>query len=137
MQDPGKEESVFLASFPKPDPQFISKETENRWNDILKIREMVFAKLEEAKNAGVINKPIEARITLHLDKSKMDILPKDATELAGYFIVSQVELAEGDEACFVEKATGEKCQRCWLILKETGCDEKHPGLCPRCAKALE
>ena len=33
------------------------------------------------------------------------------------------------------KAEGEKCQRCWKILRDVGL-HAHPGVCARCNEAL-
>ncbi len=137
MPDKDKEESVFLAGFPVADEQYKSEEVLSRWNEILKIRELVLLKLEEAKTNGVISKPIEAKVTIHLPAELIGLFPTEETELASYFIVSQVELVEGATDCLVEKAEGEKCERCWLIMKSTGSDTSHPTLCSRCAKAIQ
>ena len=37
----------------------------------------------------------------------------------------------------VDKAEGEKCERCWIYNTELGTDPEHPTLCPRCAAALK
>ena len=37
----------------------------------------------------------------------------------------------------VDKAAGEKCERCWIYNTELGTDPEHPTLCPRCAAALK
>ena len=36
----------------------------------------------------------------------------------------------------VEKARGEKCERCWIYSTELGSDPSHPSLCPRCAAVV-
>ena len=36
----------------------------------------------------------------------------------------------------VEASTLPKCPRCWTHSAGIGSDEKHPELCPRCAKAV-
>ena len=37
----------------------------------------------------------------------------------------------------VEKADGEKCERCWTISETVGTDEKHPDICARCADVVK
>ena len=63
-------------------------------------------------------------------------------ELADLFIVSHVELVEGEGGVkgLVEglgvsaaHAAGNKCLRCWKYDTSVGED----GLCPRCAKVLK
>lgn len=36
----------------------------------------------------------------------------------------------------IEKADGEKCQRCWNWDISVGTQEDHPGLCERCQKVI-
>ena len=76
-------------------------------------------------------------------------------ELRYFFLTSQAELApdaaaveaaaaytvSADEPSFtlgVGKATGKKCERCWHYSAEStyGSDD-YPGVCDRCATALE
>ena len=63
---------------------------------------------------------------------------EDAPDLAEFFIVSEVELTQGDElAVFVEPARGERCDRCWNYRDSTGAHGAHAHICDRCAEALE
>jgi isoleucyl-tRNA synthetase len=39
-------------------------------------------------------------------------------------------------AVIIEKASGEKCERCWKVLDEIGTDSEHETLCHRCADAV-
>lgn len=64
--------------------------------------------------------------------------------IADLFIVSQVEFAESVEGfngeyavVKVDKAEGEKCQRCWKYSVETGTDPEFPDMCPRCVAVLK
>jgi isoleucyl-tRNA synthetase len=55
------------------------------------------------------------------------------------FIVSQVELAEGntgDLEVEVGQPLGSKCERCWLALESVGGNAEHPTLCDRCVSAI-
>ena len=51
-------------------------------------------------------------------------------------IVSQVELLEG-EKIIARKASGAKCERCWMWSDSVGKDKKHSTLCSRCAKVVK
>ena len=46
-------------------------------------------------------------------------------------------LVQEKTALVVEKADGEKCERCWTISETVGTSEKHPTLCKRCAEVVE
>ena len=55
-----------------------------------------------------------------------------AVDLAEFYIVSEVELTQGEELSVeVEQARGEKCDRCWNYRAGVV-----GGLCPRCREAL-
>ena len=67
-------------------------------------------------------------------------------ELAAAFIVSQVELSDGAGetasdmeglSITVQKADGEKCERCWAYSTTVGECEEHPTLCARCAAVVK
>ena len=67
------------------------------------------------------------------------LLKKAENELASAFIVSDVEIVEnsGDLEIKIEKAQGEKCERCWVISDTVGHDSEHPTLCSRCCENLK
>jgi isoleucyl-tRNA synthetase len=44
-----RDESVFLASLPEVEPDFIDEELEKKWSDLLRIREEVNKALEEKR----------------------------------------------------------------------------------------
>lgn len=131
-----KEESVFLSDFPKVNPAYINTEVESKWQKILEIRDQALGKLEEAKTSGIVSKPMEAVLKITADRETLNLLKSCGDELASYFIVSQMELAEGEFSITAQKAIGEKCTRCWLVLPDIGFDPNHPELCKRCADAV-
>jgi len=47
-----------------------------------------------------------------------------------------VLLAPGPLAVKVERAPGEKCDRCWVFAEDRGRDPAHPTLCGKCTAAL-
>ena len=115
---------------------------EAKWDRIMAIRDDVKKVLEQARADKVIGSALEAGLTLYCSKEVYDFLnaiPMD--ELADLFIVSHVELVEGEGGVkgLVEglgvsaaHAAGNKCLRCWKYDTSVGED----GLCPRCAKVL-
>jgi Isoleucyl-tRNA synthetase len=59
------------------------------------------------------------------------------TELRYIFIVSQVEVHEGDRISVeIQKADGQKCERCWNYSTRVGEFDRYPTVCERCAEAL-
>ena len=116
---------------------------EAKWDRIMAIRDDVKKVLEQARADKVIGSALEAGLTLYCSKEVYDFLnaiPMD--ELADLFIVSHVDLVEGEGGVkgLVEglgvsaaHAAGNKCLRCWKYETTVGED----GLCPRCAKGLK
>ena len=116
---------------------------EAKWDRIMAIRDDVKKVLEQARADKVIGSALEAGLTLYCSKEVYDFLnaiPMD--ELADLFIVSHVDLVEGEGGVkgLVEglgvsaaHAAGSKCLRCWKYETTVGED----GLCPRCAKVLK
>ena len=116
---------------------------EAKWDRIMAIRDDVKKVLEQARADKVIGSALEAGLTLYCSKEVYDFLnaiPMD--ELADLFIVSHVDLVEGEGGVkgLVEglgvsaaHAAGNKCLRCWKYETTVGED----GLCPRCAKVLQ
>ena len=116
---------------------------EAKWDRIMAIRDDVKKVLEQARADKVIGSALEAGLTLYCSKEVYDFLnaiPMD--ELADLFIVSHVDLVEGEGGVkgLVEglgvsaaHAAGNKCLRCWKYETTVG----EGGLCPRCAKVLK
>ena len=124
-----------------PEPTGIAVDTA-KWDKIHAIRDDVLVALEKKRNEKVIGKSLEAKVVLYTKDDLSDILG----ELDKAFIVSQVEIGEGEGefsgsveglSITVEKATGEKCSRCWTYSDTVGKNEKHPELCARCASVIE
>ena len=86
-----------------------------------------------------IKSSLEAKIILKAGGETLEFLKKAEEELAAAFIVSEVEIVEGDGELeiSVEKAEGEKCERCWTISKTVGENSEHPTLCARCCENLK
>jgi isoleucyl-tRNA synthetase len=55
------------------------------------------------------------------------------------FIVSQVALENGTPGGLqiaIERAAGQKCERCWKYKSEVGSDSEFPTICMDCKMAL-
>ena len=107
------------------------------WERIFSIRDEVLKALEEARIAKQIGSSLEAKVILTVDKETTMFLLKYYEDLRYIFIVSQVEVHEGDAANVeIQKADGEKCERCWNYSARVGEFEKYPTVCERCFDAL-
>lgn len=128
--------SVHLAEFPKLSGADNSKLLSD-WERIFAIRDDVLKKLEEARNAKQIGSSLEAKVVLKADKETTMFLMPHYENLRYIFIVSQVEVHEENEfGVEIQKAHGEKCERCWNYSARVGESEKYPTVCERCLPAL-
>ncbi|MBE6903948.1 MAG: isoleucine--tRNA ligase [Ruminococcaceae bacterium] len=117
------------------------------WDKIHEIRDDVSKALENARNAKVIGKSLEAKVVLYAKDELYDFIKSVEKELATAFIVSEIEVINGAEGEYkgelenlsvsVLKANGEKCERCWIFSDTVGKNEKHPTLCKRCAEVVD
>ncbi|ALC15275.1 isoleucyl-tRNA ligase [Desulfuromonas soudanensis] len=146
---PGKrEENVHLARFPRFETSLLDVELEARYARILAVRSDVSKALELARNEKLIGHSLDARVLVEAPAGEWrQLLEKYRDELATLFIVSQVELSEnlgesvaGEEVpglkIRIEKAQGEKCERCWTYATSVGESSEHPTICHRCRPAL-
>jgi isoleucyl-tRNA synthetase len=137
--------SVHLQLFPEPAeltaglPDAHRKRAAN-WDRLMEVREDVLKSLEEARKEKFIGAPLEARVRLTADGNLHPLLRQYASELPALFIVSQVELEEQPGAGVsvrVERAQGNKCERCWKYTTDIGSDPQFPTICAACADAVK
>lgn len=133
--------SIPTADYIETDEAFIAK-----WDRIHEIRTDVQKALELARNEKVIGKPLEAKVTLYADGELADFLKSEIKSLPEIFITSAVEIADGEGefkgdvkglSITVNKADGEKCERCWKFSDTVGQDSEHPTLCAHCAETMK
>lgn len=130
--------SVHLTEFPVYDSGLRNDELLSRYEKLFTIRETVMKALEEARNAKLIGAGLEAKVQITADADTQSFLRSFGDGLRFYFIVSQVELAEGSElSVSVTRADGEKCERCWNYTTDVNRDDRYPGACARCAANVE
>lgn len=129
--------SVHLAEFPEITDADNSGLMDN-WERIFAIRDEVMKALEEARNEKRIGSPLEAKIVLTTDAATTRFLLDYYEQLRYIFIVSQVEVHEGDaQSVEIQAADGEKCERCWNYSTRVGEFSKYGSVCERCADALD
>ncbi|MCS7049423.1 MAG: isoleucine--tRNA ligase [Verrucomicrobiae bacterium] len=133
--------SVHLADFPRVDETRRDVALEKRWEQVLKLRELVAVELEKMRQAGQIGKSLEAQVRIRPgDAAQAQWLESVGREmLAMVWMVSQVEFGSptgGGWDVTVAVAAGTKCPRCWRWQTDLGSDPKYPEICGRCARML-
>ena len=140
--------SVHLQKFPSVEDVFAGAKPQDAtqqedWKVLRSIREQVLKTLEEARNQKLIGKALEAKVTLTASDSVYSVLDRYKEQLRYLFIVSQVSLqkaASGNGSSgvgvHVDKADGQKCERCWNYSTRVGEDKDYPTICERCRAAI-
>ena len=133
-----KYKTVQVESWPEYDEDLVDDGVMSDMESILEIRNEALKTLEEARNSGEIGHSLDAKLVLKVQKDKLEVLKRRRDFLEEIFIVSQVELGEGEDLVVkVERAEGKKCQRCWRYHPEVGSDPEYPELCPRCVAVMK
>jgi isoleucyl-tRNA synthetase len=138
----GETGSIHTAHFPSPEELSIGidgrqRETTGNWDKLMGVRDEVLKALETARQEKVIGAPLEARIRLSVNPELKPLVEKYLAELPGLFIVSKVALEDGDARVIVERATGQKCERCWKYTGDVGSVSAFPTVCASCASILD
>ena len=128
-------ESVFLARFYDGLVGYDAAFDAAYWADLIRVREEVNVALENARKDGLIGGSLEAALHITAPEATYHNLARLGDELRFLFITSAVSLEKGEALVVsVQKADGDKCERCWHILPTVNHDPAYPGLCPRCVE---
>ncbi len=134
--------SVLFNDMPAPvrdsyDPAFVEK-----WAKISLLHDDVKKELENLRAQKIIGKSLDAKLTLYATGDAYDFVRSVKDILPTIFIVSQVEVVNGEggemkgefEGVTVtaEKASGGTCVRCLTHSETVGDDEQNPEICVRC-----
>ncbi len=139
--------SVMLNDMPKVTDAWNNAELENKWNNIIDVRNDVNKALEPARNEKLIGKSLDADVTIYAKGEILDLLKTiDEKDLAEIFITSKACVKEGDapEAAvagdvskvLVEVDKNEKCGRCWIHSETVGTVPGFDGICEDCVRKL-
>ena len=131
-------ESPMLADYPVPNDEWDNKEIAEKWEKIIKVKNIVAKDLELARAEKTIGNSLDAKVTIYAEGEEYKFLKENEELIKLVLIVSGLEIQENNRkqeeklGVKVEHATGEKCERCWMYN-----DHLEDGLCPRCKEVLE
>jgi isoleucyl-tRNA synthetase len=137
--------SVHLTEFPRAASGERDAGLTERWTELFHVRDMVLQVLEHERANKVIGSSLEARVNISASGATYDLLERYRDELRYLFIVSQVNVRRAGESLAgsgveaevsVERAEGEKCERCWNYSTRVGESLRYPTACERCVEAL-
>ncbi len=139
-----KAESIMLTTFPEvPTGTHLAA----RWpfETLLLIRSAINHAIELERREGRMGKSLEAAVHLYLPSTFLETVLPLGPELHFLFLTSHVDLRpapapagsfpiEGLEGAHLrlERASGQRCGRCWHYREDVGDHPDHPDLCGRC-----
>lgn len=140
-------DSVHLHTFPTIPADWKNEKLADKWKRIRDIRRVVTGALEVDRANKKIGSSLQANPTVYIALEDEALFKNiKASEI---FITSDAKLmatpapanaftAEDIKHVAVtsDVATGEKCERCWMILPTVGKDTTHPTLCDRCVEVV-
>jgi isoleucyl-tRNA synthetase len=159
----GREPSVHLALFPKPEGIFSERPVYliDEWKFLFAFRDEVLRALEEQRQNKTIGKGLDADLDLYADDLMYDHFRDNDRSLKEFFNVSRVTVHKahgsimnqlevlanpphGTEVstsisglrAFVSSASGSKCARCWNFMPEVSSYGTWENVCTRCQNAL-
>ena len=136
-------ESVMLTSYPTVNEKYEDASLREKWEKIVRIKEVVAKKLEEARANKVIGHSLNAKVTLYAEEDLYEFIKENLKLLQSVFIISLLDVQKNERSneeklgVKVEVAPGEKCERCWMYSETVGEDHDHPTLCHRCADVMK
>jgi isoleucyl-tRNA synthetase len=142
--------SVHLDHFPAPQdltgavPESLDVASiDSHWRMLLSVRDEALKALETARAEKRIGSSLEAQVHIAASGIMYKVLQRHRDQLRYLFIVSDVVLekspaSNGDTGLVitVNRAPGEKCERCWNYSAHVGEDKTYPTVCERCSAVL-
>ncbi len=145
----GPEESVHLRLFPEVPAGWRDDALAARWSRVREVRRVVTGALELERAEKRVGSSLQAHPKLFVEPAELRAA-LEGLDLAEICITSDLTLAAEappagafalDEVAgvgvVVDRAGGEKCERCWRVLPEVGSFPQAPGTCGRCADAVQ
>jgi len=141
--------SVHLQEFPATPAVWSDHAALAKWDRLRALRRVVTGALEVARRDKLIGASLEAAPILYLTEPA-DVSLFEPVDLAEIAITSAavISLEAPPVDAFrlpdvpgvvvqFQRAKGQKCARCWMILPEVGTIGGHDDLCRRCTAAVE
>ena len=139
-----KVESIHLEDFSKAPEAWGSNLETEKWERIKDVRKVVTGAIELERKAKKIGSSLEVSPIVYLDKE--NYLACSDVDMEDICITSGITIINGDppsDSFYLEEingvgvliklAEGEKCERCWKILKEV---VRPKSICYRCAEVV-
>jgi isoleucyl-tRNA synthetase len=136
----GREASVHLAQFPRPEEIFSEDPSAllEEWEQLFAVRDAALVVLEESRQAKTIGKALEAELEISAAGEQLALLERHAAGLKEIVNVSGVKVVAGAAlAVKALPASGSKCARCWNFMPHVSNYGVWENVCDRCQAALK
>ncbi|MCB4942644.1 isoleucine--tRNA ligase [Streptococcus mutans] len=143
------EEEAFVQLAEMPEAQEFANQDEilDTWSAFMSLRDQAQKALEEARNAKIIGKSLEAHLTVYVSEEVKTLLTALDSNIAQLLIVSQLTVTQEqapknalvfeDVAFSVEHARGHVCDRCRRIDETVKERPYHVTICNHCVAIVE
>jgi len=141
-------ESVHLQLFPETPASWRDDALVETWRSVRSLRRVVNGALEVARRDKQIGASLEASPLIYIRDEGLRMAASQV-DMAEICITSGIALRGGapPETAYtlddvdgvgvvVERASGEKCARCWQHTGDVGSDPAHPDICARCTDVV-
>ena len=139
--------SVHVELYPELSASWRDEALGAKWARLRDLRRVVTGALEIERAQKRLGASLQGAARLYVPEEYREALA--GIDLAELCITSEgtVAFAAPPQEAFtlaevpgvgvmIERALGEKCQRCWRVLPEVGVTDGHAELCRRCADAV-
>ena len=123
--------SIHLEKFPAIPSNWNNPDLNNKWTELIKIRDKCNSSIELKRASKEIGSSLEANLKILLNDKLIQL--SKGTDFSELCITSGADVdkikKDDEEEIIVEtnKAEGKKCSRCWKIL-QTPCERSNCGL---------
>ncbi len=146
-----KPDSVHMTEFPRAEEVagLLDADAIQKLNLLLDVwRGRALKVLEDARSEKRINSSLDAKVVVNAEGAFLELLKHYAPMLREALIVSQFEVKQAAPGSIfseqdpswdtieIERADGQKCERCWNYSTHVGENARYPTVCERCTEAL-
>ena len=121
-------------------PEAARKRAAN-WERLMEVRDDVLKSLEIARKEKFIGAPLEARVRLRANGDLYPLLRRvRGANCRGCSSSRRCRWSRWRRRLLgvtVERAAGDKCERCWKYTTDVGATPRFPTVCAACAAAVE
>ncbi len=125
-------ESVHLEDFKTPQENWNKPTLEEKWDVLREIRKEITCEIEIQRAAKTLGSSLQAHVDLVVPEGLRSHFDENV-DFEEICIVSSLKLSFGEQKqVIITLADGDKCLRCWKIVKEID----HDGVCTRCSHVI-